>query len=228
MKWPDLALGTALTLMAAGCTGTSSPQTTDVTEVSTATALSVPGTTTVAATTTLTELEPDEPPEFTEFESSTACDPAAVDANLQVAQAFVTAYNERDLERLGELVSDSVTIADMSGIPHLSEDDWTGITRWAEMGWSVEDHFELTRLVMYQAGSVFEVERSNDVLRSNGIENLSHSWKVHSSNCVISHVVGYLPFEDLGETECHFWEVFADTLAEGTNQSIDEPEACSG
>jgi hypothetical protein len=41
-------------------------------------------------------------------------------------------------------------------------------------------------------------------------------------------MVLYLPFESLGASECRFWEVFADDLAEGTTQSINEPEACSG
>jgi hypothetical protein len=59
----------------------------------------------------------EEPPEFTEFTSSTACDPAADDANLQVVQAFVNAYNDRDEGRLAELFSDSVTVDDLSGYP---------------------------------------------------------------------------------------------------------------
>jgi len=171
----------------------------------------------------------EEPPEFTAFTSSTSCDPDADDANLQVVQAFVTAYNERDLERLAELVpSDEVPIADMSGIPHLGEDDWTGIAGWAERNWSVDDRFELTRLVMYDSGSVFEVERSNDILRANEIESLRHSWKVHSFRCEISRMVLYLPFGDFSGSECHYWEVFDDALAEGTTQAIQKPEACSG
>jgi hypothetical protein len=185
-------------------------------------------TTTTAQQTTLTLREPDEPLEFTKFEASTACEPTAEDSNLQVIQAFVTAYNDRDLDRLRELMSESVTIADMSGIPHLGEDDWTGVTSWAEAGWTVDDRFELTRLVMYDSGSVFEVVRSNDVLRSRGIDQLHHSWKTHSSNCAISHMVLYLPFEELGPAECRFWEVFSEELAEGTTQDINEPEACSG
>lgn len=68
------------------------------------------------------------------------------------------------------------------------KDDWAGVTRWAEEGWSVDDRFALTRLVMYDSGSVFQVERSNDVLRSNEIDQLHHSWKTHSSNCTISHM----------------------------------------
>jgi hypothetical protein len=180
----------------------------------------------VPTTGTLSDSE--EPPVFTEFTSSPACDPTAEDANLQVVEAFVTAYDSRDEGRLVELVTDSVTIADMSGIPHLGEDDWAGVTEWAEKGWAVDDRFQLTRLVMYDSGSVFEVERSNDLLRANGIESLRHSWKVHSYRCAISHMVLYLPFESLGASECRFWEVFADDLAEGTTQSINEPEACSG
>lgn len=80
---------------------------------------------------------------------------------------------------------------------------------------------------MYDSGSVFEVQRSNDLLRANGIEQLHHSWKTHSSSCSISHMVLYLPFEELGSAECRFWEAFADDLAEGTTQEINEPESCS-
>lgn len=177
---------------------------------------------------TTTPGDSEEPPVFTEFTSSTACDPTAEDSNLQVIEAFVTAYDNRDERRLAELVADSITIADMSGIPYLGEDDWVGVTDWAEQGWAVDDHFQLTRLVMYDSGSVFEVERSNDVFRANEIESLRHSWKVHSYRCAISHMVLYLPFESLGDSECRFWEVFADDLAEGTTQSISKPEGCSG
>lgn len=142
-------------------------------------------------------------------------------------QAFVTAYNHRDLDRLRELVSESVTVADMSGIPHLGKDDWTGATRWAETGFNVDDRVELTRLVMYDSGSVFEVQRSNDVLRANGIKQLRHSWKTHSFNCTISHMVLNLPFEEVGSAECRFWEAFGDDLVEGTTQEINQPESCS-
>ncbi len=115
--------------------------------------------------------EPDEPLEFTEFETSTDCEPTAEYSNLQVIQAFVTAYNDRDLDRLRGLVSESVTIADMSGIPHLGEDDWTGVTRWAEAGWSVDDRFALTRLVMYDSWSVFEVEGATTCSDQMGLSN---------------------------------------------------------
>lgn len=228
MKWSAFAV--ALAVLSAGCVESGVEDQSTTTELSTP--VSGPATdettTTTSQPTTLTLREPDEPLEFTEFETSTACEPTAEDSNLQVIQAFVTAYNDRDLDRLRELVSDSVTVADLSGIPHLGQDDWTGISRWAEAGWGVDDRFELTRLVMYDSGSVFEVDRSNDVLRSNGIEQLHHSWKTHSFNCTISHMVLYLPFEELGSAECRFWEVFSSELAAGTAQNINEPEACSG
>ncbi|MFP3882247.1 MAG: hypothetical protein ACLFWH_08015 [Actinomycetota bacterium] len=228
MKWSVLAIASAVLL--AGCVGSGVDDQITKTEVS-ASVTEPPTqetTTTTAQATTLTLREPDEPLEFTEFETTTACEPTADDSNLQVIQAFVTAYNERDLDTLRELVSESITIADMSGIPHLGEDEWTGVTRWAEAGWNVDDRFELTRLVMYDSGSVFEVDRSNDVLRSNGIDQLHHSWKTHSFNCTISQMVLYLPSDELGPAECRFWEVFSEELAEGTTQDINAPEACSG
>lgn len=62
---------------------------------------------------------------------------------------------------------------DLSGIPHSGRDSWTGVASWTKEGWRVDDRFELTRLVMYESGSVFEVYRSNDVLGAVGIER----WK---------------------------------------------------
>lgn len=223
----------AMCLMIVGCTESEPAPETSVTEVSSSTSMAQtipPTTTTTVVSPTLTFREQEEPPEFTAFTSSTACDPSAEDANLQVVQAFVTAYNDRDEARLAELVSaDSVVIADMSGIPHLAEDDWTVLGAWADKGWSVDDRFKLTRLVMFDSGSVFDLERSNDVLRANGIERLHHSVKVHSFRCSITRLVLYLPTsEDPTSSECLFWEVFADSLAEGTTQSIVRPEACSG
>lgn len=141
----------------------------------------------------------------------------------------MAAYNERDGSRLAELASDPTIIADMSGIPHLGEDDWTGVTAWAEEGWSVNDQFHLTRLVMYSGGSVFELDRTNDVLLANGIEELHHLGKVHSFGCVISQMVLYLPTsDDPSSSECLYWTVFENALAEGTTQDISTPEACSG
>ena len=227
MRWSVFAAAMAVLLAACVESGVDDPSTTTELAAPVTEPEGQATTTTITQPTTLTLREPDDPLEFTEFETTTACEPTADDSNLQVIQAFVTAYNERDLDMLREFVSESITIADMSGIPHLGEDDWTGVSRWAEAGWSVDDRFELTRLVMYDSGSVFEVERSNDVLRSNGIDQLHHLWKTHSSNCTISHMVLYLPFDELGSAECRFWEVFSDELAEGTTQDIIEPEACS-
>jgi hypothetical protein len=61
------------------------------------------------------------------------------------------------------------------------------VTAWANEG-RVDDRFALTKLVMYDGGSVFEVDRSNEVLRANGIERLHHTWKVHSFElCHLPH-----------------------------------------
>lgn len=95
MKWSTLAV--ALAVLAAGCVESGSTDQGRITETSTP--VTEPPTqemtTTMTPITTVTLREPDEPPEFTEFESSTACEPTAEDANLQVIQAFVTAYLDR-------------------------------------------------------------------------------------------------------------------------------------
>lgn len=215
-------------LLVAGCTESGLPEPQGAPQSSTtSTSTQLSTTASTIASPTLAAGDQDDPPEFTWFTSSTACDPDAADANLQVIEAFITAYNDRDEERMTELASESLTVDDLSGIPHLGKDSWTGVTAWANEGWSVDDRFELTRLVMYDGGSVFEVDRTNEVLSANGIERLHHTWKTHSAKCVISHMVLHLPFGDVGESECRFWEVFADDLAEGTSQALNPPEACS-
>lgn len=218
-------------LLAVGCTESESSPETTATEgsVPTSSSPTIPATTTsTMAIPTLTFAEEEEPPEFTDFTYSTVCEPEAEDDNLQVIQAFVTAYNDRDQTRLAEIVP-AETIDDMSGIPHLGRDHWTNVSTWADMGWNVNDEFRLIRLVMYDSGSVFDLERSNDVLRANGIESLLHQVKAHSSRCQISRLVLYLPgSDDPSSPECLFWAVFADALAEGTAQPIRRPEACLG
>jgi hypothetical protein len=205
-------------LLLAACTGS------DPVEPS---ASSQPSTTSPATDSSLVAGNEDDPPEFTDFRTTSACDPDAEDANLQVIEAFITAYNDRDETRLAELTELLVTVDDLNGIPHLGTDRWTGVTDWAHKGWEVDDRFELTSLVMYDGGSVFEVDRSNDVLSASGIESLHHTWKVHSGDCVISHMVLYLPFGEVGESECRFWDSFATDLAQGTDQGLVRPEACS-
>ena len=187
------------------------------------TAFTAPASTLVSSTFQVEEA--DEPPEFTEFTASTACGPDEAKANLQVVQAFVNAYNDRDEDRLAELFSDSVTVDDLSGLPHLPQDSWADVAAWANEGWEVDDRFELTRLVMYNGGAVFNLVRSNDVLRANNIEELHHLGKTRSSRCLISRLVLYLPSGE-DASDCRFWDAFAGDLSERTTQTIAPPESC--
>lgn len=212
--------------VAVGCAGPQSATDTARTVTSaSSTASTAPLSTVLVSTTFLVEEAEDEPPEFTEFTSSTACDPDSDEDNLQVIQAFVNAYNQHDEDRLAELFSDSVTIDDLSGLPHLRQDSWTDVRAWANQGWEVDDRFELTRLVMYDGGALFDLIRSNDVLGANNIGGLHHLGKTHSSRCRISHLVLYLPSGE-DASDCRFWDSFADDLAERTTQTITPPEGC--
>lgn len=116
----------------------------------------------------------------------------------------------------------------MSGIPHLGEDDWAGVTDWADHWWAVDEHFELTRLVNVRLG--FRLPDGTEQRSAAPMESRASATRgrYKSYRCAISHMVLYLPFESLGDSECRFQEVFADDLAEGTTQSSSEPEACSG
>ena len=215
----------AISLALVSCT--SGGPSADTTTPPRSASLTVQPTTSTVAVPVLTLAE-QEPPVFTEFATSRSCDPTSEIANLEVIQAFVTAYNERDETRLTEFIADAAPVADMSGIAHLGEDDWVGVEDWARAGWAVDDRFELLQLVMFGSGSVFEVARSNDVLASAGIDTLRHRWKVHSFRCSISQMVLYLPGEEAGVERCRFWEAFGDDLVNGTTQPIEQPESCSG
>lgn len=94
---------------------------------------------------------------------------------------------------------------------------------WAQTDWEVNDQFELTLLVGYDplSGSEFELNRTNDVLTSSGIDGVRHSGKAHSSRCTISAMVLYLPFPEAPDSnECRFCSVFEDEPEEGTDQQI--------
>lgn len=222
-----VALATALT----ACTSLEVATSTTLTDSTTPTSPTTSMVTTTSTSTPTLTLREREVREYTSFTPTTDCDPMAEDADLQVVQAFFTAYNERNLERLTELTEgDTMNLTDMTGIPHLGADTWSGVRNWAEIGWEVNDQFELTLLVGYDplSGSEFELNRTNDVLTTSGIDSVRHSGKVHSSRCSISQMVLYLPFPETPDSnECLFYSVFADELAERTDQQITQDEECT-
>lgn len=64
------------------------------------------------------------------------CDPDSEQAALQVVQAFITAYNERQLDRLQELADPNLDeIWDPSAIPLTGRVSHTDLVEWAEAGW---------------------------------------------------------------------------------------------
>lgn len=172
----------------------------------------------------------------TRFEETAACDSSADDADLQVVQAFVTAYNEGNEETLASLVGpDPVndgpfSIYDAAGLPYLGSALWEeGIHEWAAAGWAAEDNLQLTLLVRWGAstGSTFELIRANGTLKANGIEAIRHSGKAHSVGCTITHIVLYLPSrEPPTPSECRFFEVFERTLREGLEGGFHPPASC--
>lgn len=86
---------------------------------------------------------------------------------------------------------------------------------------------------MYNGGAVFDLIRSNDLLRANNIEllrannieNLHQRGKTHSSRCLISRLVLYLPSGE-DASACRFWDAFAGDVARRTTQTIAPPESC--
>ncbi len=163
----------------------------------------------------------------TSFSETLSCDPAAEDADLQVVQAFITAYNQRNAGRLQELVEDQ-EIWDLGGVPHLGDVLWTDALAWAEKGWLVDDRLELIRVIRYgpKAGSDVTVRRTNDVLREAGISELILMIKVPSSGCTIKRLIAHVSAEEAGG--CLFFETYIDRLQDQEYLTdIEVPDRCT-
>jgi hypothetical protein len=152
--------------------------------------------------------------EVTTFTSSTECDPEADDADVQVVQAFVTAYNQRDSQRLSELVPETDEIWDIGGVPHLGTHLWTDIVAWAQKGWEVDDRLELVRMIRYgpRAGSDITVRRFNEVLAAAGISELTLLIKVPSDGCTIERLIAAVDTYESGG--CMFYQTYIDQLTD--------------
>lgn len=163
--------------------------------------------------------------EISVFDATTECAPDAEDAQVQVVQAFVTAYNERDLQRLEELVR-TEEIWDPAGVAHSGEILWTDVESWAEAGWDVDERFELVRLVSYgpSLGSDITLVRSNNVLAASGIDSLIIDFKVPSSGCTIKRLVGHVNPGVL--SNCAFFDVYLDDLQAARDQEWPVPSIC--
>ena len=191
-----------LVLLTASCVGQSdpAPTTTQVasTLASTSSTPSASPSTTFdldAFVATITTLGPTAITEFT----TTVCDPDLPDPQVQVVQAFVAAYNDRDMETLLALFQ-PVDIFDISGLPHLGHlVEGTDATlhdpqAWAEAGWEVDDRFELAVIYDYGGGgSEIVVKRSNRLLAEHDLNGLEVFYKVQSGGCVIGRLVGGQP-----------------------------------
>ena len=191
-----------LVLLAAACVELSEPAPTTTLIASPST--SAPATTSASPSTTfdlnafvatITTLGPTAITEFT----TTVCDPDLPDPQVQVVQAFVAAYNDRDMEALLS-VFHPVDIFDISGLPHLGHLlEGTDATlhdpqAWAEAGWEVDDRFELAVIYDYGGGgSEIALERSNRLLAEHDLNGLEMFYKVQSRGCVIGRLVGGHP-----------------------------------
>lgn len=152
--------------------------------------------------------------DVTSFATTTECDAEADDADVQVVQAFVTAYNQRDSQRLSELIPETDEIWDLGGVPHLGTHLWTDIVAWAEKGWEADDRLELVRMIRYgsEQGSDITVVRRNEVLSADGIPELTLLIKVPSKGCTIERLVASVSAYEIGG--CLFYETYIDELQE--------------
>jgi hypothetical protein len=222
---------------AAACTSASEPSTTAApastmdTEAAISTSLpaptSGPSSTTSSSLPTLTR-NPRPDPIYYTFESTLECDPDSDQAALQEVQAFFTAYNERNLDRLQQLVSpDLDEIWDPSALPHTGQVLSTDVTSWAQAGWEIDDSFELRRLVDYgqQSGSDIILIRRNQGTGTLGIDGLVVGFKAPASGCTIGRLVGHI---DQGAiTNCPFFDLYEDQLRQQLSSGWELPPVCT-
>jgi hypothetical protein len=165
------------------------------------------------------------PDEVTSFTETLTCDPTAENADAQVVQAFITAYNQRNAVRLHELIQDE-EIWDIGGVPHLGEVLWTDALAWAEKGWLVNDELQLIRIIRYGPlrGSDITVRRTNDVLVEAGIDELVLLIKVPGSGCTIERFIAHIRPDRAGA--CLFYTIYIDVLQE--QEHIDDVQVSDG
>jgi hypothetical protein len=156
------------------------------------------------------------------------CDPDSEQAALQVVQAFITAYNERQLDRLQELADpDLDEIWDPSAIALTGRVHHTNLVEWAEAGWAADDHFELRRLTDYGplSGSDIVVVRRNKDTEAIGSRGLVLLIKVPSSRCTIERMVVHLDSEAVAN--CPFYERYgSDLRQERPGSRWETPSIC--
>ena len=220
-----LVLVVGIVLAVAACTNSDSSPTTVTDDGVTTTTL--PGTSENSTVPSPT-VRPQVDPEYYAFESTMKCDPDAEDADLQVVQAFFTAYNERNLQRLEELVAPNLSeIWDPSGLPHTGQVLNTDVSGWAQAGWEVDDRFELVLLVSYGqfSGSDILLLRRSEVLKMIGIDGMVVGFKVPSSGCTISRLIGHIDPRVLAN--CPFYGVHADELRKESGSDWEVPSLCA-
>ena len=186
--------GTAVTTTHTGDSTTSTaPSTTSTTEAGT----SAPPTSTTSTTTI---------PLVTTFDDRTECDPAAEDLDVLRMQAFVAAYNDRDMDRLLEILK-APEIWDVTAIPHVG-DVLSETKEWAEAGWAVGDQLRLVSVHTYRgAGATGQLERRNVLLEAHGLDWVPFGFKVQARRCEITWAVLYGP-DVAGVERCDFYQAF--------------------
>lgn len=225
----SLVLFAVFAVALAACTSTRDATTTsepastvrtgDAAAVTSLPVTTTPPTTTSSSTVTSPTLAPHLNPTYYTFDSTLDCDPGSDQAALQVVQAFITAYNERQLDRLEELADpDLDEIWDPSAIPLTGRVHNTDLVEWAEAGWEVDDHFELRRLTDYGplAGSDIVVVRRNEATEAIGSTGLVLRIKVPSSRCAIQRMVVAVDSEAVAN--CPFYQRYGDDLRQEQSQ----------
>lgn len=185
-----------------------------------------PSSTTSDSAPTLTD-PPQPDPTYDTFESTLECDADSDQAALQVVQAFFTAYNERDLDRLQQLTNPALNeIWDPSALPHTGQVLSTDTASWAQAGWEIDDQFELRQLVDYgpHAGSDIILIRRNQAIDALEIDGLIIGFKVSSGGCTIARLVGHI---SSAITNCPFFDLYEDQLTEQLGSDWDLPSVCA-
>lgn len=128
-------------------------------------------------------------------------------------EAFLSAYNARDLDRLQGLAPVR-EIWDPAGIPHAGQAAWVDLASWAAAGWEVDDQLSLIEFLSYgpDEGSDIVVRRTNQVLARAGVESFDFAFKVPSEGCLIGRLVGSIG--SFGELtgRCEFFDAFGEEV----------------
>ncbi|MDQ3987443.1 MAG: hypothetical protein M3280_13215 [Actinomycetota bacterium] len=141
----------------------------------------------------------------------------------RLVDAFIRAYNKRELEALENLVTAS-HVLDVAAAAYAGDSSFASVVEWATAGWNAGDRMKLAGYTaLYPTKRAFQMHmtRRSDILRRRGVEAVSMTLDAMSRGCTIESLEMSGMVQTGGEP-CAFYAEFA-TI---DDVAANEPPSC--